>query len=84
MFPIIIKDQKLRNSFVRYLNLNTIGASVHLDTPVHKHTAYNLSGIKLDQTEKLSSEIVTLPMSSVQTKLQTEYVIKKIENFFKL
>jgi dTDP-4-amino-4,6-dideoxygalactose transaminase len=84
MFPIIIKDQKLRNSFVRYLNLNNIGASVHFDPPVHKQTAYNLAGIKLDQTEKLSSEIVTLPMSSVQTKLQTEYVIKKIENFFKL
>ena len=66
------------------LNLKNIEASVHFDPPVHKQTAYNSLKIKLDQTEKLSSEIVSLPISSVQTKLQTKYVIKKIKLFFKL
>lgn len=82
MFPIIIKNNKIRNKFVKYLNSNGIGASVHFDPPVHKQTAYQTKKYNLPNTEYLSSSVVTLPISSVQNLRQTNLVIKYISKFF--
>jgi len=52
-----------------------VEASVHFDPPVHEQTAYASPAVRLPVTERLSRSAVTLPISSVQTTEQTEFVI---------
>ena len=52
-----------RNECVEYLRSVGIGASVHFDPPVHKHPIYQeFVDSSLPVTEKVSDEILTLPM----------------------
>ena len=82
MFPIFLKNNKIRNDLIIYLNSKNIGASVHFDPPVHKQGAFKYMNVSLKNTEEISSKIATLPISSKQTKSQTMFVINTIKKFF--
>tara|TARA_B100001057_G_C22698625_1_gene890738 strand:+ start:14 stop:1126 length:1113 start_codon:yes stop_codon:yes gene_type:complete len=78
-------DKKLRNKLIFYLNQYGIEASVHFDPPIHKQTFYKKyfkKVLKLSNTERLSSEIVTLPMYPDLKFIDQKKVIKKIHDFF--
>ncbi|MFC2121406.1 DegT/DnrJ/EryC1/StrS family aminotransferase [Bacteroidota bacterium] len=83
MFTIQVKAD-IRTQFVYYLRKNGIGASVHFDPPVHKQPYYqnNYNNPQLPETEKLSSEIVTLPMYPQLTNKQLDYIVEIIHKFF--
>lgn len=85
MYTVQVND-KTRDAIVNYLRDNGVGASVHFDPPVHlqpyyqKH--YNSDGI-LPVTEKLSRELITLPIYPDMTEEDQDWVMECIRNAFK-
>ncbi len=78
MYPIRVPE-KVRDSMLLYLNEQGVGASVHFDPPVHWQSAYIDKRVILPVTERLARSTITLPISSVQTDAETDYVIYRIK-----
>jgi len=55
-----------------------VGASAHFDPPVHWQTAYADAAVTLPVTERLSESTITLPISPVQTPIETDHVISTL------
>lgn len=70
----------MRDKLVHLLNQNGVGASVHFDPPIHLQTAYASRNFKLPRTELTSKSSISLPISSVQTTEETDFVIQKLLN----
>ena len=84
MYTITV-SAKIRDSLLIFLKKNNIEASAHFDPPLHLQKylkKYNKT--KLPMTEKLSKEIITLPIFPDMTKKEVFYVIKMINKFYKL
>jgi dTDP-4-amino-4,6-dideoxygalactose transaminase len=86
MYTIRIKDgMKIRDALKNYLNRKGIMAKVYY-YPVHltyfykKKLKYKLS---LPITEKISEQVLTLPMYPTLTKKEMDYIVKEIKNFYK-
>lgn len=76
---------KYRNNLKKFLNKNNIETAIHYPIPVHMQYAYKkqFGNIYLPMTEKFSKEILSLPINPHMTELEVDYVIKKIQEFFK-
>ena len=87
MYTIKIKKgKKLRDSLKNYLNKKGIMAKIYFD-PVHLTSFYRKTfGYRkgnLPITEKISEQVLTLPMYPSLTKREMDYIIKNIIIFFK-
>jgi len=80
MYTICV-SAKRRDSIVHALRSRGIGASVHFDPPVHQNYYYLSSKNKKDLivTEKLSKEIITLPMYPGLRKEELDYIITSLQ-----
>lgn len=78
-------DNKLRTEFIMYLRERGVEASVHFDPPVHLQPFYRTKfpNVSLPSTEKLASEIVSLPIFPGITQEQLDYVVDNIKTFFR-
>jgi dTDP-4-amino-4,6-dideoxygalactose transaminase len=83
MYPIKVEAIK-RDRILEYLNSVGIEASAHFDPPVHWQGAYNKGGPSLSVTEALARSVITLPISSVQTNDETDYVIDNLRKALKI
>ena len=83
MYTITIK-KFLRNKLLYFLKSKGIEASAHFDPPLHKQK-YLKKFIRndLENTNKLSDEILTLPIFPGMKKKETMYVINNIYKFFR-
>tara|TARA_X000001036_G_scaffold273948_1_gene254479 strand:- start:808 stop:1938 length:1131 start_codon:yes stop_codon:yes gene_type:complete len=79
MYTITV-EEKFRNEVVEKLNNKGIGASVHFDPPVHKQEYYQniKSRTSLENTEKLSNSIITLPMYSTLKEEDITYIVEEL------
>jgi perosamine synthetase len=83
MYTITV-DTKIRDRLLYYLKKNKIEASAHFDPPLHlQKYLKKYSRKKLPVTEKISKEIITLPIFPDMTKKELLYVIKIIKKFYK-
>jgi len=83
MYTITVSKQ-IRNKLLNYLKTNNIEASAHFDPPLHSQKylrKYNNKNLPV--TDKLSKEIITLPIFPDMTKKEISYVIKILKKFFK-
>ena len=83
MYTITV-EAKLRNKLLNFLKKNNIEASAHFDPPLHLQKylkKYNKK--KLTETEKLSKQIITLPIFPDMTKKEVTYVTETINRFYK-
>ncbi len=83
MYTITVSKQ-IRNRLLNYLKTNKIEASAHFDPPLHSQKylrKYNKKNLPI--TDKLSKEIITLPIFPDMTKKEVSYVIKTLKKFFK-
>ncbi|MDD5655306.1 MAG: DegT/DnrJ/EryC1/StrS family aminotransferase [Candidatus Omnitrophica bacterium] len=71
-----------RDKLVRHLRDSGIEVLVSWPRPLHKQTALGLSRFKLPVTEKISNEILSLPMYPEITDEETKIVIDTIKSFF--
>jgi dTDP-4-amino-4,6-dideoxygalactose transaminase len=80
----IIRTQK-RDELQKYLSENGISTGLHYPIPLHLQNAYKrfdfMNG-NYPVTEKVSNEILSLPMFPQLTAEQIEYVTSKIKSFY--
>ena len=71
-----------REEFQKYLAGNSIGTVIHYPTPPHKQEAYKeLNHLSLPVSEQIHNEVISLPISPVQTIEQTLYVIDIVNKY---
>ncbi|MBP1712312.1 MAG: DegT/DnrJ/EryC1/StrS aminotransferase [Deltaproteobacteria bacterium] len=86
VFHLYIARVAQREKLQAYLNENGIGTGLHYPVPVHLQKAYQGKGYKEGDypiTEKVSKEIISLPMFPELTKEQIGFVVEKINDFYK-
>ena len=82
MYTVRVKNGLDRDNFVRELNQEGVGASVHFYPPVHHMKPYAGNQFRrgdLSVTEKVIDEIVTLPMYPQLTEEEIDYLIESIK-----
>ncbi len=74
-----------REKLQAHLNEKGIGTGLHYPIPLHLQTAYSNNGYKEGDypiTEKVSKEILSLPMFPELNEEQISYVVEKIKEFY--
>ena len=87
VFHIYLIRTKKRNKLANYLKKRGVLTLIHYPLPLHLQKAYDYLGYKygdFPNTEKASEEILSLPMYEYMTKKQIKYVVKSIEEFYKV
>jgi len=74
---------KERDRLVDFLEKNGVETMISWKTPNHFQKALKLDHFKLPATERISNEVVSLPMYPELTNQQVEYVIDVIHKFHK-
>jgi dTDP-4-amino-4,6-dideoxygalactose transaminase len=78
--------KEMRNALIKHLEKNGIMSKIFF-SPIHlthfymKNFGYKKGELPL--TEKLSDQVLTLPMYANMTDEEKDYIIEKIFNFFK-
>lgn len=83
-FHLFVIKTNQRNKLLKYLNNKKIGSGVHYESPIHLQKAYKFLGYKkgnLPVTEKLSKQIISLPVFPELTNKEIEYIVKTINAF---
>ena len=72
---------KQRNKFLKYLQMNNVIAGVHYKLPVHKQKIFINSKCLLPFTERLSKEVVSLPIYPGLKKNNLRFITDLINKF---
>lgn len=82
---LFIIKTKFRDKLIKFLKKENIEVKIHYPKPTHKLNAYlrNEKKISLPITEKLSREIVSLPIADYHSKKEILNVASNINKFFK-
>jgi dTDP-4-amino-4,6-dideoxygalactose transaminase len=71
-----------RDHFMNYLNNNGIQTLIHYPIPPHKQEAYHdWNDLIFPITEKIHREIVSLPISPVQSESETQRIIEVVNGY---
>ncbi len=82
VWHVFVVRTENRESFQKYLAENGIGTVIHYPTPPHKQEAYKeLNHLSLPVSEQIHREVISLPISPVQTSEQTRYVIDVVNKY---
>lgn len=73
---------KSRDDLVNFLKAHGIGTLISWKTPNHHHKNLGLEKFRLPNTEKISQEVVSLPMHPALKNTEVHYVVKAINKFF--
>lgn len=77
----VIRTNK-RNEFQNYLMENGIHTLIHYPVPPHKQNAYlNWNDIELPVTEKISKEVISIPIYSLISKNDISKLVSKIGEY---
>jgi len=85
VFHLYVIRAKKRDKLLKYLHESGVGALIHYPHPLHLQKAYQHLGYKrgdFPTTEKLSNEILSLPIYPELKKEQVEYVFNKTREFY--
>ena len=74
---------KERDKLVAYLGKSGIEILVSWPKPMHHHDALGLKHFHLPKTEKISNEVLSLPMYPELSDEQVEFVIDSVHKFYK-
>ncbi len=87
IFPIILKDRKIRARFMSFLKSKGIQTSIHYP-PIHLFKYYSEKfGINegfLPRTELVGKSLITLPLFPSMTQRQIDYVIENVNKGLKI
>jgi len=73
---------KERDKLVEHLRKSGIEVLISWPTPLHKQEALHLSHFNLPMTERISAEVISLPMYPELTNEEAECVIEAVCKFF--
>jgi aminotransferase EvaB len=71
-----------RDSLVAHLKECGIEVLISWPIPMHHHKALGLAHFHLPETERISREVVSLPVNTEITNEQVKFVIESIHNFY--
>ena len=77
---------KNRKSLIEFLKKNNVETAIHYPIPIHKQKAFKKmfkNIYKLKNTEKVSKEILSLPIYHALTKSEIAKVVNTINKFYK-
>ncbi len=72
-----------RDALVNHLNEHGVGTLISWPIPTHFHKKLGLEKFSLPETERISREVVSLPMHPALTDEDVEYVNDTVKSFFK-
>lgn len=78
-FPILVKN---RDELKEYLSKRGIETLISWPIPLHKQPSLNLDDFDLPVTERISREVLSLPMYPELTYGEVQYVIDTIRGFY--
>lgn len=79
LYVIRTKD---RNRLQKYLSDNQVQTLIHYPIPPHKQEAYKeLNNLSFPITERIHNEVLSLPISPVQTEEETKIVAELLNNY---
>ena len=78
----VIRTKKQFKLF-KHLRRNRIEALINWPKPLYKHRGLKLKKTRLDKTEKICSEIISLPIFPEMKNSEMNYIINTVKNFFK-
>lgn len=84
VYHLYVVRHKRRDDLINFLGQQGVGALIHYPIPVHLQKAYRFLGLgegEYPVTEKITKEIVSLPMFPEMTEEQAKYVADKIKEF---
>jgi UDP-4-amino-4,6-dideoxy-N-acetyl-beta-L-altrosamine transaminase len=86
LYVILVEhtSTKNRNDLFRYLREEKIGVNLHY-IPIYNHPYYkqfNFNSIDFPNAEKYYQEAISIPIYFGLTKIEQEYIISKIKNFY--
>lgn len=87
VFHLYVIKTKKRDGLLEYLKENKIQSLIHYPIPLHLQQAYSYLGYKrgdLRVAEKISSEILSLPIYPELTRKMEEFVVDKISKYFEV
>jgi len=85
MYTIRLANKKIRDELQKHLTNKKIFSKVYFQ-PIHNtkyyKTKFSKSYSSLDVTEKISNQVLTLPLYPNMTKEEKDYLIESIDEFF--
>lgn len=85
VYHLYVVRVKNRDALQRHLKENEIETGIHYPFAIHQQPAYKRLGYKLSAfpiTEKITPEVLSLPMFAELTKEQIGFVVEKIKEFY--
>ena len=85
VYHLYVIRVKNRQSFMDYMDAKGIKTLIHYPYPIHLQEAYTGLGFEsgsLPVTEKLASEIVSLPIYPELKDSEVDYIIETVLKFF--
>ena len=81
VFHLYVVKSTRRDDLINHLNLDNIYPGIHYKLPVHLQTAYNDKKRHLPNTEKVCTEILSLPMYPTLSADQIDFISARIMQF---
>lgn len=85
LYSILLENKKMKDNLMKFLSENGIMSKVYFD-PVHKTLFYKKLGYSKDKlpiTEKVSEQILSLPMFPTMQRNELQLIVETIEEFMK-
>ncbi|MDI3501381.1 MAG: perosamine synthetase [Thermoanaerobacter sp.] len=87
VYHLYVIRTKYRDQLRKFLEERGIQCGIHYPLPVHLQPPYRRMGFKegmFPNAEKWAREVLSLPMHPSLTKEEIEYVVSRIERFFRV
>lgn len=82
VWHVFVVRAENREKFQKYLTEHGIDTIIHYPIPPHKQDAYKeIAHLSLPISEKIHKEVISLPISHVQSPEQTRYVIDIVNRY---
>lgn len=84
VFHLFVIRAKNRDKLLAYLNDKGIMCLIHYPLPLHQQKCFEeFNDVRLENTEKLAQEIISLPLHPLITEEEIKEVVEHIKNFYK-
>ena len=82
VWHLFVIRTKNRNALQEFLKRKGIQTQIHYPIPIHKQKSFQkLEHFKLHKSEKITSEILSLPISGITEGRVLNYIVNEVNNF---
>ena len=83
VYHLFVVRTPRRDELARFLKDTGIATGIHYPVPCHKQPAVeHMSAPALERTERIVTEILTLPISAGHTEAEVDEVVAAVRQFF--